>query len=225
MILKPQETLLFRQSDLGGLGLINIRIKAQAMLIHNFLTLAINPKFITNHYLQALFKWHVIGTREIVDPGRPPYFSNNFFEIIREVHLNSPLNIQNMTSNQWYKLLLEKGVTHSCEDLSYPAVLLPSKLEIQHQNADFSTIYRISRLYGLSPEQKSFLFKWLQELLPTRQRLHRIGKSQHPNCLYCTDQIDNLYHTLRCSRYHHITGPVLDRIKTYSADLDLNNWY
>ena len=222
MILKPQEFMLYRQPELGGIGLINIRIRALAMLIHTFLTLSVNPKFITNNYLQALFKWHVIGDREIVDPGRPPYFSNNFFEIIKEVHLESPLNVRNMSLKQWYKLLLEKGVTHTCPNFSNPPVIIPSKLECQYLNTDLSTTYRISRLYGLSPEQKSFIFKWLQDLLPTRERLHRIGKSQHPNCLHCLDQTDNLLHTFHCSKYLHITGPVLDRIRTHVGHVDSN---
>ena len=209
MILKPQEMMLYRQTDAGGLGLINIRIRALAMLIHTFLTLAVNPNFQTNHYLQALFKWHVEEDREISNPGRPPYFSNNFFELIREVHTGSTLNVKSMSLKQWYKLLLEKGVTHNTEDMQSPPVIIASKLESNNPSTDFSTPYFLTRLFGLSPEQKAFLFKWLNQLLPTRERLHRLGKVANPHCLFCPNQIDDLKHLLQCSKYAVILQPVL----------------
>ena len=214
LLLKPQEMMLYRHPRDGGLGLINIRARAMAILIHTFLTLAINPKFTPNLYLQALYKWHVIGERGITDPGRPPYFSNYFFELIRDVHTQSSLNIRHMTVKQWYTLLLENGVTHTLSDFSAIPVIIPSKLEANHLNVDVAIPYRLSRLFGLSPEQKSFLFKWLQGLLPTRERLFRVKKIQSPICLSCPGQIDNTEHIFLCSKYLHILGPIVQYVKT-----------
>ena len=77
---------------------------------------------------------------------------------------------------QWYKLLMEKGVTHNSDDPDSTPILIPSKLEGRLPGIDWSQSYSLARKFGLSPDQKSFNFKLIQSLLPTRDRLARIGK-------------------------------------------------
>ena len=48
---------------------------------------------LTNYYLNSLYRWHVLGVRDIPDPGRPPYYSESFFNTIKDVHENIPLNV------------------------------------------------------------------------------------------------------------------------------------
>ena len=182
MLLKPQELILYRPTELGGLGLYNVKIRPIAMLIHTFLAQAISPLFTTNFYLNSLFRLHVLEAREIPDPGRPPYYSEAFFSTIQYVHKNTPLNVTWITVKQWYQLLLERGITHTSDDHDSPPTLIKSRLEESRPDADFSCSYRLSRLVGLSPNQKSFLFKLVQNLLPTRERLHRTRKSPTLAC-------------------------------------------
>ena len=85
--------------------------------------------------------------RSLPDPGRPPYYSSNFFNLIKHVKENTPLNVAWVTVKQWYELLLEMGVTHTSEDEEAPPVLIPSKLEERHSATDFTTAYRISRIF------------------------------------------------------------------------------
>ena len=73
----------------------------------------------------------------------------------------------------------------------------------------FSNSYRLSRLFGLTPDQKSFLFKLLQNLLPTRERLSRCGKAQTAACLFCAAQSDNLEHIFECPQSTEVTTPLL----------------
>ena len=100
-----------------------------AMLMQNFLLQAVSPNFPTNYYLNTLFRWHVLGEREIADPGRPPYYSEEFFNIIKDTHFNTPLNVAWITLKQWYQILLERGVTHTTEAKDLPPILLTSRLE------------------------------------------------------------------------------------------------
>ena len=79
---------------------------------------------------------------------------------------------------QWYKLLMEKGVTHNSDDPDSPPILIPSKLEGRLPGIDWSQSYSLARKFGLSPDQKSFNFKLIQSLMHTRDRLARIGKIQ-----------------------------------------------
>ena len=178
-------------------------------MIHTFLTQAVSPLFPTNHYLNSLYKWHVLDDRSIPDPGRPPYYSANFFSTIKDVHQNTPLNVIWITLKQWTQLLLERGITHSSEDPDSPAVLISSRLEESNPETDFKHSYRLVRLFGLAPEQKTFLFKMLQNLLPTRERLHRCGKSPTPCCTFCHDQQDTLEHLLSCPQSLEVATPLL----------------
>ena len=46
MLIKPQEIMLYRSTELGGLGLYNVRARSLAVLIHTFL-LHYSPQTIT----------------------------------------------------------------------------------------------------------------------------------------------------------------------------------
>ena len=41
----------------------------------------------------------------------PPYYNEEFFEIIKHAHNQSPLNVAHMTEKQWHRFLLEYKVT------------------------------------------------------------------------------------------------------------------
>ena len=76
--------------------------------------------------------------REIPDPGRPPYFSDEFLATIKDVHENTPLNFTWITLKQWYQLLLERGLTHTSDDNDSPPVLIKSRLEESRPERVFS---------------------------------------------------------------------------------------
>ena len=80
---KPEEVVLYLPRERGGLGLHNVKYKAMAILIRSFLETAVNETFISNHYHNALFRWHIKDDRSLRDPGRPPYYSIEFFNHIR----------------------------------------------------------------------------------------------------------------------------------------------
>ena len=106
------------------------------------------------------------------------------------------------------------------DDFSAAPDIIHSKLEINHSNMDLTNSYRLARLFGLTPEQKSFLFKWLQGLLPTKERLFRMKKIQSPDCPSCPGQCDNTQHIFYCFKYKHITEPVFQHMKKYAAELN-----
>ena len=64
-----------------------------------------------------------------------------------------------MTVKEWYKLLLEKNITMREIDPEGRMELIPCKVEEREPTVFWSESYRISRLHGLSPMSKSFLFK------------------------------------------------------------------
>ena len=90
--------VLFKPRAEGGLGVHHAKSKACAILLKSFVKTALGKKFIRNHYHNTLFKWYVLGQRNFTDPGSPPYYSADFFTIIREVLENDQPRITRMTS-------------------------------------------------------------------------------------------------------------------------------
>ena len=211
-ILKPPENVLYRAPQDGGLGLHHTKTRAQALLIHTFLCQAISPRYSRNNYLYSLYRWHVLQDRDMKNPGRPPYYSESFFSLIRSVKDTTNLCLPWISVKQWSKLLLERGVTH----VSYPdspPELIPTKLEQLHPQYSFESSYRLMRLFGLTPDKKSFLFRMMHNILPNKERLHRIKKAATPYCVFCPDlHIDNIEHLFNCPKYSHITVPLIEAL-------------
>ena len=164
--------------------------------------------FSTKMYYNTFYWWHVLEERDLPNPGCPPYYSATFFSIIKDVKNNTPLNVSHISVKQWYRLLIEKGVTHNSDDPLAPPALIPSKVELEHPNMDVASSYLLARKFGLAPEQKAFLFKMVQSLLPTKERLARLGKAPSPGCTFCDDQDDNTAHLLLCPQGSEITAPL-----------------
>ena len=76
--------------------------------------------------------------------------------------------------------------------------LIPCRVEIQCPQNDWSKSWSLERLKGLSSASMSFLWKLLHQLLPTRERQHRILRDgDGALCGVCNNgEIDSLEHAL-----------------------------
>ena len=83
------------------MGLVNVEVKALALLIPSFLETAIYPKFRRNLYHEALYEWHIENDRSIPNPGSPPYYPDSFFAKIREIKEGGLLNIRTLDTVSW----------------------------------------------------------------------------------------------------------------------------
>ena len=109
----------------------------------------------------------------------------------------STLNIANMSIKEWYSLLLEAKVLKSPATDVYPAALVPVRVEVLHPNTDWTQVWLIARTKGLGAELISFQFKLLHNLLPTQERIARLGlnEDQPRLCLQCRQEPENLVHS------------------------------
>ena len=98
---KPSELVLYRKTENGGLGLFNVKIRALALLIRTFLETSANPTFRHSLFHEILFRYHVLDEVSLPNPGFPPFYDKEFFQVIRHYHSNSPLNIAGMTTKEW----------------------------------------------------------------------------------------------------------------------------
>ena len=115
-----------------------------------------------------------------------------------------------------------KSVTHESDDEDSPAVLKKSKFEMENPGVDFSSGYILRRTHGLSPEQKSFLFKMSQNLLPTRERLVRVGKVETPDCLFCNEE-DSATHFLSCTQGAEVLNPLMQCLIYQASGVNPHN--
>ena len=194
---KPEDMVIYRPAEFGGLGMHNVQYKAQAMLTRSFLETAANPKFLHSLYHTSLFRYHVLKHRDIPEPGLPPFYSKEFFDTIRNVHETSPLNVATMTSSQWYTLLLENNVTMMQVNQDSPRQFRECRAELASPQNDWKSSWHLARLQGLDTTMKTFLWKLLHQLLPTQQRLNKIlsSKVTSPNCQLCQmGKIEDLHH-------------------------------
>ena len=120
MLLKPEEMVMTRPASYGGLGIHNIKMKALAGLITTFLETACNPKYSQSLYHSNLYRYYVLDDTSILDPGLPPFYSISFFQTIKKIHEESPLNVATMTEGQWYRSLVEQNITMEESDTGQP---------------------------------------------------------------------------------------------------------
>ena len=100
-----------RPASFGGLGVTSVKFKAMAILIKTFLETAAIPKFRHSLLHSILFRFHVLGDTSLPDPGYLPFYPQSFFDTIKYVHLETPLNILSMSTSQWVQILTEDGLT------------------------------------------------------------------------------------------------------------------
>ena len=196
LLIKPSELVLFRSTSVGGLGLINVRIRALAILIRTFLETSVNPKFRHSLFHEHLYRYHIMGELDLPNPGFTPYYDQEFFKLIAYYKNQGTLDVATMTIKQWYTVLLEDKLLMSPATEDSPAVLLPIRPEIRSPQTDWSRVWQNARKRGLGTELSSFQFKVIHDLLPTQERISRIGAAGEPQdlCLHCRLDREDLVH-------------------------------
>ena len=172
-LIKPEEIALYKARNFGGLKLINVKYRAMAELIKTFIDTAINPKYITNYFHQALFRWYVEEDRSIPDPGKSPYYSEDFFSFIRKVKEEGLLRLSSLKIRDWYRLLLEENILN-VKDINGTLTKQLLKCERDQPDISWETVWSLCAVRGLESNDSSFLFRLLHCLLPTQERLFRI---------------------------------------------------
>ena len=133
---KPSEAIMCRPAPAGGLGVTSVKFKALAILIRTFLETAAIPKFRHSLLHSNLFRYHVLEDTSIPDPGYLPYYPPSFFNTIKYVHKDTPLNILSMDTSQWVRILTEDGLT--MEMVGARQQYIPCRAELSSPHTDWS---------------------------------------------------------------------------------------
>ena len=74
-----------------------------------------------------------------------------------------------MTEKQWYTLLSEDTCAME-EDENGQREYIKCRVERSSPDTDWEQCWRLARLPGIGPENTSFLFKLMHQILPTQER-------------------------------------------------------
>ena len=222
MLEKPSELLLYRPVEEGGLGLHHVQSKALASLISTFLQTAANPSFQQSLYHSLLYRRHCLLDETAPNLDIPPYYSRFFFNTIRDVVENSPLNPVHMTVKQWYTYLLEINVTMDKVDDEGRMKAKLCKVEEREPDNNWQHSFYLSRLKGLSPQVKSFNFKLLHQILPCKERLSQILPDTSPTCSLCrAQQPESVTHAIfDCEKNREAAQYLLQLTQVYDSSFN-----
>ena len=203
MLVKPEEMILHRPHQHGGLGLHPVKYKAMAGYITTFIQTAANPKFQSNLLHSLLYRKHVLGEDVPGAPNPPPpYLTPELFSTIRKVKEETDLNIVKMSEKDWSRFLTEEYITMSPTVGSDQRDFIPCKSELASPATDWSLSWAACRQPGVPPELASFLWRMMLNLLCTQSKLYRMGTTQSPECKMpgCNDDGTLEHELLFCSK-------------------------
>ena len=183
---------------------MNLRFKALAEMIRSFQETDLLSNFRMNLFHSALYQWYILENHNIPNPGRHPYMTEEVLKLIKEVKDEGLLNLSNMKTGTWYRVLLEDKVTMQT-DLNGRRSLIPCRAELKHPDADWESIWALANLKGLNSVEHTFLWRMLHDLLPTQARLFRLQMRNTPNsnCNLCDVVVPaDLKHSLLTCPYN-----------------------
>ena len=112
---------------------------------------------------------------------KPSYFTGSFFTTIREVWEERGGELLNITTREWQKILLERGITHVPVQHGTP-VLIETDQEQKAPQINWAICWGMIRTRGLAPSQKSTLFNLAQNIMTNGERLFRTKLKENFNC-------------------------------------------
>ena len=91
------------------------------------------------------------------------------------------------------------------------------KLEDLHPGLNYQLSYHLGRVKGLTPEVKSFNFKLIHMILPSKERISQILPNSSPICTLCrADEPESVLHAIfNCEQNRRAAGYLLDLTRIY----------
>ena len=86
-----------------------------------------------------------------------------------------------MSEKQWYRVLLEDYCTMAVDDDGQQTNIM-CRNERASPITDWERSWKLARLPGLGPENVSFLFKLMHDILPAQERVARTKPRASPAC-------------------------------------------
>ena len=193
LLKKPKEVLLYRSTEEGGLGLVNVQARAIANLTRSFIQSVHSSSF-----MSAIFKAFVKGDEEAKQlVKKPSFFPESMYALVKEAYRDLKSQIFILSAKQWQNRITENLITHVRDPATGSPSLLPSPSEELWPAGDWTQSRLNLKLGGLSPDQKSTLFKLCNDLFPYTEQLQKFKLATSAGCQFC-QEVDGPLHFLNC---------------------------
>ena len=181
LLKKPKELLLYRSKEDGGLGLVNVQARAMANLTRSFL-----QSVLSSPYSSAIYKVFVKDDEDVKQfVKKPSFYPEAMYASVKEALRDLGGQIFSLTAKQWQTRLTENLATHVRVPTSGIVSLLPSPAEESWPDSNWSQSRLNLSLKGLSPNQRSTLFKLSNDLFPHSEQLQKFNLSSTAECQFC----------------------------------------
>ena len=193
LLKKPKELLLYRSKEDGGLGLVNVQARAIANLTRAFL-----QSVLSSSYSRAIYNAFVKeeeDAKQLVK--KPAFYPELMFSLVKEAFSSLGGLIFSLSAKQWQMRATENIATHLRDPTTGMASLLPSPVEEIWPTHNWPQSRANLNLRGLTPNQRSTLYKLVNDLLTNSERLERFKLTTTADCSFCKE-VDDSAHFLTC---------------------------
>ena len=196
--------------------MVHAASRCKANLIKTFISQGDPRSQHSNSYLSTLFRTYVSQELPVDTIKKPSYFTGDFFTTIREVWGERKGELLYITTREWQRIFLERGITHVQDQHGTP-VLIETDQEQKAPQISWAICWGMIRTRGLAPSQKSTLFNLAQNIMTNGERLFRTRLKESPDCGSCGEEPDDRNHMFTCPTFpktssglqkllNHITG-------------------
>ena len=215
LLMKPKETILHRAAEDGGMGLLHPPSRCQAILTKTFVDQAHPRSPCDNLMLKSLYRSYITGDLDKSTIKRPSYYPETMFALIKSAHETNQGDILNLPTKLWQNMILEKGVTHTTDEVHGEPTLIPTPQEEQMQDVDWQRSRDLRNIRGLPPSNRSLILKWSENLCINQERLFKLGKCESDNCEFCAEEevVDRRQHLWFCKHNSHINQAMVNMIE------------
>ena len=137
LLMKPKETILHRAAEDGGMGLLHPPSRCQAILTKTFVDQDHPRSPCDNLMLKSLYRSYITGDLDKSTIKRPSYYPETMFALIKSAHETNQGDILNLPTKLWQNMILEKGVTHTTDEVHGEPTIIPTPQEEQMQDVDW----------------------------------------------------------------------------------------
>ena len=175
--------------------MVNVQARAMANLTRSFL-----QSVLSSSYSSAIYKAFIKDEEEAKQLVRKPsFYPEAMYTLVKEAYSVLKGQIFSLSAKQWQARITENLVTHFRDPTSGIASLLPSPSEETWPTYNWPQSRFNLNLRGLSPNQRSTLFKLCNDLLSNSERLQKFKLATSAECPFCKG-LDGSLHFFTCSQ-------------------------
>ena len=178
---------LYKKRNEGGLGLINIHIKAQSIFVNTMI------KMFLNSNITSMIRYYLaVRANEFFSLNELPVVTSNtitpFYDYAIDIMklCTNHKDFPNMTSKKIYEILMPK---------------VKPKIENEYPLYDWKSIWDNISFKYIHVNDRPIIFKYIHEILPNNKRLYQIRlRTNDANCNFCEIEDSNIHKFYYCHK-------------------------